>query len=1126
MKRLVFIALLVAAFAVSQGFSQTAARKVWMEKAEVNVRLTGWFAETEFDLTFRNDGDRADEGEFALPLPPGATVSGYALDVNGKMRDAVSVEKERARTAYETVKRRMIDPGIVEREAENIYRTKVYPIPAHGTKRLIIRYHERLAEREGGLGYRLPFGFTNNLGSFTCRVTGRGYEFVKNAGLVFSDEGGGDQLATLTDARPLGVLDLKIETPPDGIATMDSGGSPAFHLRLRKSDLPARPIPNPKSVMLLWDASGSMRGADHKETFALLQAWFAKLGNTKVRLRLVRNEIEEAGDFEVKKGDWKSLRKILEQANYDGASDFSRINVPANEADLAVWVTDGHSTLGNGMPGFGIPLALIGCGDFSHASPIVQRFALAGASVIDLAREKREQVLDKLTHQAGGLLEVAGDLTGETIVDQDPVSGSIEVFGRMGKNDSPKLSLRFGYGQEVALTREIACRTHEGTNALMERILAQRQLAKMESNPATSPRKIIEHCKKHGLVSDFTSLIVLERIEDYAEHSIVPPEPELRETYDKLVRNMASQRHADLGGLAYEWERKTAWHARGFPGPEVVILPRMKQVGIWRKAVESQFPPEQRDMKAFNTVAGWHDRAMKLVAGRDEVKTLEAYDKWMTDIRQLYDEGFKLADTQLSPPPEGREFAVSVRGLVAKPGLLKGDAKMTLKQAVAKAGGPGPLGSMDNVALYRNAGKTVYNTLSEQFKDVALFPADMIVVGTHVGQVSDGWDPFAEQPEPDNPAKDAPIRGEKDIWIAPRAQRMDVEAAHVVSVPSDASPPSFPMTPGSPSSIRHHVPKERDRLANDDPVRPQPMVDGKTTEVVEVAEIAAETFVAADMEKQLGAGKDATATYHHFRARCGGNPMFYPEATRLLAARKHEALARRALSNLVEDSADPVSSKRAYAFWLAEIGQLDEAEEVLGAIVGDDRTSLLVKRDLASLRSARGEWDAAYREAGDMLDQLPDALSGPFSGIALNEINALRKLTGDSEPRSTLAWHQGGFKANLHADVRITVTAASEACQLSLVVVEPGNLAPADELSLSAYGGRLAGACGVKEYQIRRAVPGNYKICCGVSRPTTLRIEIQTDFGRPQQKTRVLTVYADRSVPEGLTELDFPFRVP
>ena len=41
------------------------------------------------------------EGDLYFPLPEGATISGYALDINGVMVDGVAVEKHEARRVYE-----------------------------------------------------------------------------------------------------------------------------------------------------------------------------------------------------------------------------------------------------------------------------------------------------------------------------------------------------------------------------------------------------------------------------------------------------------------------------------------------------------------------------------------------------------------------------------------------------------------------------------------------------------------------------------------------------------------------------------------------------------------------------------------------------------------------------------------------------------------------------------------------------------------------------------------------------------------------------------------------------------------------------------------------------------------
>jgi hypothetical protein len=59
----------------------------------------------------------------------------------------------------------------------------------------------------------------------------------------------------------------------------------------------------------------------------------------------------------------------------------------------------------------------------------------------------------------------------------------------------------------------------------------------------------------------------------------------------------------------------------------------------------------------------------------------------------------------------------------------------------------------------------------------------------------------------------------------------------------------------------------------------------------------------------------------------------------------------------------------------------------------------------------------------------------------------------------------------------------------------------------------------VAEYMIRRAVPGKYNIECRTNTPTTVRLTIYKDWGRPNQTTRTLTFFS-----EATAELDFPFR--
>lgn len=80
----------------------------------VEVEVIGNVAETTMTMWFRNDSDRVLEGELVFPLQVDQTVSSYALEIEGEMREGVVVEKQRARIIFEDIVRQGITPGLVE----------------------------------------------------------------------------------------------------------------------------------------------------------------------------------------------------------------------------------------------------------------------------------------------------------------------------------------------------------------------------------------------------------------------------------------------------------------------------------------------------------------------------------------------------------------------------------------------------------------------------------------------------------------------------------------------------------------------------------------------------------------------------------------------------------------------------------------------------------------------------------------------------------------------------------------------------------------------------------------------------------------------------------------------------
>ena len=127
-------------------------------------------AVTRYEMTFFNPNSRDLEAELNFPLREGQTITYFAMDVNGKMRPGVAVEKEKARVAFESTIRQNIDPGLVEMTKGNNFKARVFPVPNNGFKRIIIEYSEELNPRNEKATYFVPLGFTDKVKQFDMTI--------------------------------------------------------------------------------------------------------------------------------------------------------------------------------------------------------------------------------------------------------------------------------------------------------------------------------------------------------------------------------------------------------------------------------------------------------------------------------------------------------------------------------------------------------------------------------------------------------------------------------------------------------------------------------------------------------------------------------------------------------------------------------------------------------------------------------------------------------------------------------------------------------------------------------------------------------------------------------------------
>jgi Ca-activated chloride channel homolog len=121
-----------------------------LEDMEVTVRIDNGDARVFIRQVFANHTARIEEGNYVFALPSHATVSDFAV-WDGPVRiPAVVLERKRAEEIYAQLNQQSIDPGLLqmgERGSEEAQRSaafsaRIVPIPAFGTKRLEIEYHE------------------------------------------------------------------------------------------------------------------------------------------------------------------------------------------------------------------------------------------------------------------------------------------------------------------------------------------------------------------------------------------------------------------------------------------------------------------------------------------------------------------------------------------------------------------------------------------------------------------------------------------------------------------------------------------------------------------------------------------------------------------------------------------------------------------------------------------------------------------------------------------------------------------------------------------------------------------------------------------------------------------------
>ena len=160
-----------------EGHNQPDASVFSLDEMIVDILIDNGDASVSVRQIFGNHTGNVLEGNYIFALPSRGLVSDFAVWDDVTRIPGVIIERRRAEEIYDSLRWQSVDPGLLqqgEREAgeamrSDVFSARIMPIPAFGTKRLEIGYHQRIAVENLGSEFALPL----RPSAYRAQVAGR-----------------------------------------------------------------------------------------------------------------------------------------------------------------------------------------------------------------------------------------------------------------------------------------------------------------------------------------------------------------------------------------------------------------------------------------------------------------------------------------------------------------------------------------------------------------------------------------------------------------------------------------------------------------------------------------------------------------------------------------------------------------------------------------------------------------------------------------------------------------------------------------------------------------------------------------------------------------------------------------
>jgi TonB-dependent SusC/RagA subfamily outer membrane receptor len=699
--------------------SQPWDRQMQVKKMDIRVMTDAFTANTFIEMEFYNPTNTEMEGLYSFDLDPGQAITAFQLDLSGQFRDGSIEEKWKARNAYNTIVGKRVDPALLQMDSYNHYSLRIYPVPANGSRRITMTIRQLLIIRGEKAVYKLPLNIKDGIGQLDVQLKIAGSTgwpsvikglltdqlfYQKNNSYTLSltaKEHKADQSLSFS-------IPLSLKQPSLCIKTINE--QTFFALRLINGVNPEYDI-HPSKIVVFWDVSATGRNRNSTKEIAFLKQYVAAHKISQLTIITFNQRIQDTAIFYTGANLNNRWPEYIRAFTYEGATQLGAMDFSTVDADAILVFSDGRNSYGKSLPVPGkIHVYCINSAVYTDSASIESIIARSGGRFIDLYEKETGEAVA----EAGKTVNILMGLkAGDVLLDLNEKLSNIKkdtmLLSGLIPAGSQQVTLLYGNNgnvQEEEIIRiagNISC--DESPVERINMLAVFDQYAKGNNYWFN----VLDWAKQEKVVTQSTSFIVLEKIEDYIRFNIRPPK-DLEAKCDMNIFVRADEQRRKQFRKANEFEVLSsvanAYNERIklWDKDQPAILLTEKKGGVFVKDENKTTQPEKVKTGASSSLV--ITEAMK-GAEQDKVLSEVVIVTALGQTRQAKELGYSVS--RVSATELTRAMPVNLQnGLTGKVSGLNvqstnngvfGDTRITLRGIRSLTGNNQPMLILDGVPI-------------------------------------------------------------------------------------------------------------------------------------------------------------------------------------------------------------------------------------------------------------------------------------------------------------------------------------------------------------------------------------------------------------------------------------------